>query len=63
LVEYNKIINSSYRGYLVDLDIVEYFRNLNNFHDKINEIILNLSKRSYRKNFLKAIESYIEIFK
>jgi len=34
-----------------------------NIYNKINEISLNLVKRSYRKKFLDAIDQYIEIFK
>ena len=63
LVNFNKIMNSNYRWYLVDLNIVEYFRNSNSIYDDMNEIILNLSKRSHRKKFVKTIKHYIEIFK
>ena len=56
LVEFNKIMNSDRREYLVDLNIVKYFRNLNSIYNEINKISLNLSKKSHRKKFLQVIE-------
>ena len=52
LVNYKEIIHSDYRRYLVDLNIVEYFKHLNSLYDKINKITLNLFKRSHRKKFV-----------
>ena len=63
LVEYDEIVNSDHRGYLVNINIVNYFDNSNSIYDKINKISLNLEKRSYRKKFIDVIDHYIEMFK
>ena len=62
LVSFNEIMKSNLRGYLVDLDIVEYFENSNSIYDDMNEITLNLSMRSHRKKFIKTIEHCMKIF-
>ena len=60
LIEFKKTINSNHRGYLINLDIVEYFDHSNSIHNKTNNIMLNLSKKSYRKKFVQTIEKYID---
>ena len=63
LVDYEEIIHSNQRGYLVDLDIVKYFKHSNSLWNKINKNTLNSSKRSHRKKFVKTIKDYMDRLK
>ena len=63
LVNYEEIIHSNCRGYLVDISIIEYFEYPNSCYDKINKITLNLFKRSYIKKFVQMIKDYMNRLK
>ena len=63
LVDYEEIIHSSYRGYLVNLNIVRYFKHSNRYYDEIDEITLNPSRRSHKKKFIYMIEDCMDRLK
>ena len=47
LIDFNKIINTDYRGFLVDIDMNEYFSVDSSIYDKAQHITLDLNRRSY----------------
>ena len=51
LIDFNKIINTDYRGFLVDIDIKEYFSVDSSIYDKAQHITLDLNRRSYWEGF------------
>ena len=50
LLSYNKIVEIDYRAHMIDVNIDKYFNEEFNKWNKINYMILNPARRSYRKN-------------
>ena len=59
LINDNNIAFSEHCAYVVYFNIEEYFNAQLSYHDEINHIIINLSKRSYREKFCKALEDHL----
>ena len=62
LLEWNEVIITNYRSYIIDINLEEYFQDQFTKWDEINKIILNLSRKSYHIKFVKYIEELIEAY-
>ena len=51
LIETNEIIPSDYRGYIVDVNLEDYFDKTLTIINKINHQILNPSRKSHKEKF------------
>ena len=58
-MESNEIIITNHRAYIIDINLQEYFNKAFSRWDKIDERILNTSRRSYREWFIVEIEELI----
>ena len=56
LIEWNEIVDSDYRGYLLDLDLEEYFNDELNQVNEREKSLLNPNRRSHRKSFVNVYE-------
>ena len=59
MTEYSEIVPTNHRGYIIDIDINEYFRTKTNKLDEIVYSKLNSARKSYRKRFVEGIEQLI----
>lgn len=51
LYKINKIINTDYRAYVVDINFEYYFEEEFSRQDKIDKAVLSLNKRIHREKF------------
>ena len=56
LIETNEIITSNHRGYIIDMNLEDYFNKTLIIINKINHQILNLSRKSYKEKFNEKLE-------
>ena len=63
LVDFNKVVNSDHRGFIIDVDFNEYFSVDSSEYDNSNNVRLDSTKRSHKKKFKDKIEEYIEQLK
>jgi len=60
LINYNQILQSDYRGYLINVNLEQYF-NMNHFDiNKINSSQLNSRRLTHEKVFYEKVEEYIQ---
>jgi len=63
LINYNQIIQSNHRGYLIDLNLEQYF-NMNNFDiDQVNSSQLNSRRLICKEIFIEKAEEYLKAIK
>jgi len=62
LVENNEIVHTDHRGYLVDVNLEEYFNDELSSWNAINKVIVNPSRRSHREKFTEIIEQQMDIY-
>jgi len=62
LINYNEIIESDHRAFMIDVDIEEYFEDEFRGWDKINKVMLNPARKSHRQKFQEVIEKELEIY-
>ena len=60
LCETNEIIDTNYRGYMVDIDLNTYFDEDFSMWDEINRSLLDSGKRSYRERFAELIDKELD---
>jgi len=60
LVDYKEIINSDHRGFIVNIDINDYFSIAPSDYDYVDNVILDPTKRSHRENFMQRLNEYID---
>ena len=53
---YNDIVETNHRGYIIDIAMEEYFKVEFNNWDCMNKVMLNPAKWSHREQFVKSIE-------
>ena len=51
-----KTINTNHRGYMIDIDLEEFFNEEFSNWDKIDKQVLDLNKRLYHENFKEYID-------
>ena len=59
LLDYNEIVETDHRGYVVDIALDEYFELEFSSWDHINKVMLNPSKRSHRERFVETLENQL----
>ena len=62
LMNYNEIIQSDHRAYMIDIDIREYFKDEFEGWDNVNRVMLNPARKSHREKFKEVIEEQLEIY-
>ena len=62
LMNYNEIIESDHRAFIVDIDIEEYFKDEFSGWDNINRVMLNPARKSHRQKFKEVLEEQLEIY-
>jgi len=60
LVDFKEIINSDHRGFIIDIDINEYFAIVSSDYDYADNVILDPTKRSHREKFVQKLDEYID---
>ena len=56
LTNYNEIVETDHREYIIDVAIEDYFSIEFSNWDNINKVILNPLKRSHRERFIQSLE-------
>jgi len=56
LMNYNEIVESDHRVFIVDMDIEEYFKDEFSGWDNINRVMINPARKSHQQKFNKVIE-------
>ena len=59
MMDFNKVIAIDYRGFLINVNINQYFRVDIDSIDSIDYSKLNLSKLSHQKQFVERIEDMV----
>ena len=62
LLDYNDIVESDHKGYLIDVAIEDYFSDDIGEWDNINKVMLNPAYRSHREMFFKSLEEQLDIY-
>ena len=62
LLDYNDIVESDHKGYLIDVAIEDYFSDDVGEWDNINKVMLNPARRSHRKLFVKLLEEQLNMY-
>jgi len=62
LMNYNEIVESDHRAFMIDVDIEEYFNDEFSGWDKINRVMINPARKSHRQKFQEVIEEQLEIY-
>jgi len=61
LINYNQIIESDHRGYLIDINLEQYFK-INQFNvNKISSSQLNSRRLTHKEIFCKKVKEYIQV--
>ena len=61
LINFNKIISTDHRGFIVDIDLDEYFNMQHFCIDKIESSIINSRRAKYKAKFIETVNKCIEI--
>ena len=56
MYEINEILDTNHHGYVVDIDLKEYFDQEFSSWDQINKSLLDLEKRLHREKFKELIK-------
>ena len=62
LLEYNEIVESDHRVYMIDITIDEYFQAEFSEWDNINKVMLNPARRSHRERFIKSLGEQLNLY-
>ena len=61
MINFNEIISTNYRGYIIDIDLEDYF-NMQPFNiDKVKLRQLNSRQAIHKQKFVETIEKYINL--
>ena len=60
LTEFNEIINTNHRGFIVDIDIKKYFAVDSSSYDQNQGVTLDPTRRSHQKLFKEKLDEYID---
>jgi len=62
MVDNNDIIYTDHRGYLVDINLEDYFNDQLSYWNENHKVIINPSRRSHREKFVAIIEDKIDLY-
>jgi len=62
VVDNNEIIHTDHRGYVIDVNLQEYFDDNFSTWDHINRVMLNPSRRSHKEKFTEIIDEQMNIY-
>ena len=62
LLDYNDILESDHRGYVINSAIEDYFNKELCEWDNLNKVMLNPARRSHREKFAELLEEQLDIY-
>ena len=62
IIECKEIVESDYKGYIIDLAMEDYFSSEISNWDNLNEVMLNLVYCSHRETFAESLEEQLQIY-
>ena len=62
MVDHNEIIYIDHRGYMVDINLEDYFNDQMSYWNENHKVIINPSRRSHRERFVEIIDNKIYIY-
>ena len=62
LLSYAEIVMLDHQSYVIDVNLEEYFEDNFSSWNKINRVMLNHSRRSYREIFCEVLEEQLDIY-
>jgi len=60
LVDFNKVVISNHRGFLIDIDFEQYFEMTVSVYDRSETRKLNLTNRKHKAKFQNKLDEYID---
>ena len=62
LLDYNEIVESDHKAYVIDIALEDYFHVEISDWDNINKVMLNPARRSHREQFIETLEQQLNLY-
>jgi hypothetical protein len=62
VLEYNDIVETDHRSYVIELALEDYFNEELSEWDKINKVMLNPARRSHRDKFVTELDKQLDLY-